>query len=83
MRKKHNNKLVELSGWYGTIAIVSAYGLSSFLIITPHTLIYQLLNLTGAACLILDTIYKKDYQPAVLNIIWSVIALVAIGQIIF
>ena len=83
MRKKHSNKLVELAGWYGTIAIVSAYGFSSFLIITPHSLAYQFLNLSGAVCLILDTVYKKDYQPAVLNIIWSVIAIVAIGQIIF
>jgi len=76
-------QLIELFGWYGTIAIVSAYGLSSFLIITPHSIIYQILNLTGALCLILDTFYKKDYQPAVLNIIWSVIAIIAIIKITF
>jgi len=81
--KKKRQPLIEILGWYGTIAIVGAYGLSSFLLIKPDSLAYQFLNLTGALGLLVDTFYKKDVQPAVLNIIWSVIAVIAIVQIIF
>jgi hypothetical protein len=83
MRKKHNNKLVELLGWYGTVAIIGAYALLSFAIIKQDSLLYQVLNLTGAVGILIETYTKKDFQPAVLNIIWSIIALIAIFQILF
>ena len=76
-------QLIELFGWYGTIAIVGAYALSSFLIIKPDSLIYQLLNLTGALGIVGVSFFKKAYQPGVLNIIWSIIALIASINIIF
>jgi len=72
----------EIIGWYGTIAIVLAYALSSFGILNPDNLIYQLLNATGALGIVLISLRKKAYQPGVLNIIWTVIALIAIIKII-
>ena len=83
MKKQKKRLLIEIFGWYGTVAIVGAYALSSFSIIKPDNLIYQLLNLTGALGIIADTFYKKDYQPGVLNVIWSIIALIAIISIVF
>ena len=83
MKKKMHRQLIEVFGWYGTVAIVGAYALLSFAFIKQDNLIYQGLNLTGALGILTDTYFKKDYQPAVLNIIWSVIALIAIIQIIF
>ena len=79
MRKQ----IVETFGWYGTAAIIGAYALSSFSIIKPDSLIYQILNLTGALGIVTDTWFKKDYQPAVLNIVWSIIAAIAILNILF
>ena len=73
-----NKKLIELFGWYGTCAIVLAYVLVSFSVIPAESLQYQLLNLTGALGIAAVSFYKKTYQPGVLNIIWFVVALIAI-----
>lgn len=70
--------IIEIAGWYGTVAIVAAYALVSFNIIKSASLLYQLLNLTGSIGIIAVALDKKVYQPAVLNTIWAVIAIVAI-----
>ncbi|OGK13517.1 hypothetical protein A3A93_00310 [Candidatus Roizmanbacteria bacterium RIFCSPLOWO2_01_FULL_38_12] len=75
-------RVIEIIGWYGTIAIVGAYALVSFSFIQSNSILYQLLNLTGAIGIALISLYKKAYQPGVLNIIWTIIALVAIIKII-
>ncbi len=74
--------LVEIVGWYGTVAIVLAYALSSFSILKPTGLIYQFLNLSGALGIVVISFRKKAYQPGVLNVIWSMIAFVAIIKLI-
>lgn len=71
----------EAFGWYGTIAILSAYALLSFGFI-PTGLIYQVLNGTGALGIVYISFKKKNYQPGVLNIAWAVIAAIAIVQIL-
>ncbi len=70
--------LVELFGWYGVVAILLAYALVSFSYIQTSSLLYQLLNITGALGIVVDAWYAKNYQPVVLNLIWATIALVAI-----
>ena len=77
-----SKSISEIIGWYGTVAIIGAYALSSFGILTPDNLIYQLLNLTGAIGIVVISLRKKVYQPAALNIIWTIIALIAIIQIL-
>ena len=83
MNKKVNKKVIEeILGWYGTVAIVLAYALSSFEVIAPTDLIYQSLNGTGAVGIMWISFKKKAYQPGVLNAIWAVIAVVAIIKIL-
>ena len=74
-------KIVEVAGWYGTIAIVLAYMLLSFSVLRSTDLAYQVLNVTGALGIVLDSFYKRDYQPAVLNIIWVFIGFFALLRI--
>lgn len=74
--------LYEIVGWYGTVAIVGAYALVSFKVLGADSTIYQLLNLTGALGIVLISLLKKAYQPAVLNIIWTVIAAVALVRMV-
>jgi hypothetical protein len=69
-------------GWYGVVATILAYVFVSFLILPPTSLWYQLLNLTGALGVTIETYYQKDYQPFWLNLIWAVIALAAIINLI-
>ena len=74
---------IEIFGWYGTVAIVVAYALVSFSIIEPSNIWYQILNGTGALGIVAVSFHKKTYQPGILNLIWAVIALIAIFSIIF
>lgn len=71
-------KIIELFGWYGTVAILGAYALLSFGVIEAGSATYQLLNLTGVLGIIAVSIPKKNYQPVVLNLVWAVIAVIAL-----
>ncbi len=77
-----NKKLIEIFGWYGTCAIVIAYILVSFSVISSSSFQYQILNLTGALGIAAISFYRRTYQPAVLNLIWFVVALIAIINIL-
>jgi len=71
-------RLIEVYGWYGMAAIVLAYALASFSVIEATGLAFQVLNGTGALGIVFVSFYKKAYQPGVLNILWTLIAIVAI-----
>lgn len=75
--------LFEIFGWYGTAAIILAYALVSFDVLQPTSLSFQLLNASGALGIVVVSLSKKAYQPGVLNILWIVIALVAIARMLF
>ena len=76
-------KFIELFGWYGMVAIVLAYTFVSFYVLQPTSIIYQLLNATGALGIVMVSFYKRAYQPGILNVIWTVIAVIAILKIMF
>jgi fluoride ion exporter CrcB/FEX len=85
MHKKQSNKLqllFNLAGWYGAMATLSAYMLISFEVLKPIDLTYQFLNLSGAIGLGLICYYKRTYQPLFVNIVWGVIAILAIANIV-
>lgn len=75
-------QLISIVGWYGVLAILAAYILVTNDILSAKSLPYQLLNLTGAVGIAVVAASRKDKQPVVLNIIWAIIAAVAIVQII-
>lgn len=71
-------RVTEFFGWYGVVAIVSAYALTNFEIVAVQSLTYQLLNATGAIGIMVDAWQDKNFQPVVLNVLWLVIAVVSI-----
>jgi len=73
--------LAEIAGWYGTIAILTAYALVSFHVISGDSLVFQLLNATGALGIIAIALYKKLIQSIVLNVVWVIVAIIAIINI--
>ena len=77
------NTLTEIAGWYGVVAIVSAYALSSLGFLAVQDTTYQVLNRTGAIGVVLDALDDKNYQPAVLNIIWAIVAVLALIGVSF
>lgn len=68
----------EIAGWYGTLAILGAYALSSFGVLANTSLVYQLLNFTGALGVAVVCWRKRTWQAFWLEAVWAVIALVAL-----
>ena len=73
--------LAELLGWYGAIAIIGAYYLNSTGRLSAQSRLYQLLNITGALGIVIVSFAKSAWQPAALNCIWALIALVSLLQL--
>lgn len=72
--------LIEIVGWIGSIEVLIAYGLNSYQKMRSDSLGFYLLNLTGGICLVIYTLYKEAFASAFVNIIWVVIALIAIAK---
>ncbi|MBK8095943.1 MAG: hypothetical protein IPK26_02490 [Planctomycetes bacterium] len=68
----------EIAGWYGTLAILGAYALSSFGVLGTDDVAYQVLNLTGALGVAWVCWRKRTWQAFWLEAIWSTIAVVAL-----
>jgi hypothetical protein len=69
-----------LVGWYGMTVILAAYALVSFGVLKADSLVYQVLNLTGALGIAVISMKKKALQPAILNMVWAVVALLALSS---
>lgn len=74
--------LVQIIGWLGMLLILAAYFFVSFDLLLPDSIWYQGMNIVGSAGIIAVAFTKKDWQPMVLNIVWILIAIVAILRII-
>jgi len=68
-------------GWAGALAILTAYGGSSFGLISSADASYQGLNLFGALGVVVSSLPRKAYQATALNAVWSAIAFVALFRL--
>jgi hypothetical protein len=73
----------EAAGWYGAAAVIAGYCLVSFNLLPPDDLFYQTLNFSGAVGIVIVSFKNKTYQPGVLNLIWALIAVIAMARILF
>jgi len=71
---------IEIVGWYGTVTILTAYVLLNFGYLQPTDVLYPFLNAIGALGLILVSLYKRTYQPGILNVIWIAVAIITLLQ---
>jgi len=72
---------IEILGWIGAVEVIIAYALNSNGKMKSDSVIFQLLNLTGAIFLIVNTWYNAAYPSMVINIIWTGIAVAALIRI--
>lgn len=70
--------VVELVGWTGSICILLAYGLNSYQKIHSSSRAFSLLNLAGGTLLIVYSIYKDAFANTFINLVWVVIAIIAL-----
>ena len=74
---------IDIIGWIGSFEVIIAYFLISAHRIDANNIYYQILNGTGAAFLVINTIYYGAYPSTFINIVWLLIAGVAIIKMIF
>jgi hypothetical protein len=69
---------INLIGWIGSAAVLLAYALVSSKRVQGDSVAYQVLNLFGSVCLLINTIYWGAYPSSFVNIVWTGIALFAL-----
>ena len=72
---------VEVAGWAGASLILGAYLLLSMGKVTGQSLLYQGMNIVGAAGFIVNGWWHGAVPSAVLNVIWMIIGGVALWRI--
>ena len=83
MKNKQIKEFVtESIGWIGVLLILCAYGLLTFEVVMSDSLWFHGLNLIGGVGIIIDAAADRNWQPAVLNVMWIVIAVYAISRIV-
>lgn len=84
-RVKHlkRNRLAEVLGWIGTIGILSSYGLLSFGIISGNSKLYYILSGIGAFGLAIVTYRHRAYQSFVVNVTFTILAIIALIRICY
>lgn len=70
--------LADMLGWVGSVEILIAFGLNSFQKMKSDSLLFQLLNLSGASFLIVNSIAHGAYPFTFINSVWVVISLFAL-----
>ena len=68
----------ELIGWIGAFLYIAAYFLLSIKKLTADNLSYQLMNIFGGLCLIINSFHQHDNPSIVTNAVWASIGLFAI-----
>lgn len=72
---------IEAIGWIGAVEVIIAYAFNSSGRMKSDSVAFQVLNLTGAIFLIVNTWYNESYPSMVINIIWTGIAVAALVRI--
>ncbi len=75
--------LVAIVGWLGVIFYIMAYLLLSIGKLTAGNPRFHLLNVLGAIGLITDSAYHRDSPNLVVNLVWLLIGIFAIGKQLF
>lgn len=73
---------IDIVGWIGSAAVVSAYALISLNKLNSRSRVYQVLNLVGSVGLVVNTAYYRAYPSTFVNIVWLVIAAFALVRIV-
>jgi hypothetical protein len=70
---------IDLAGWVGVVALLSAYALVSTRKLAGDAITFQILNLVGGALLIVNAFYYGAMPSVVVNVVWIGIAVWTIG----
>ena len=68
----------EIIGWTGALLFIVAYFLLSIRKLKADKLPYQLLNILGGICLVINSFHMHDYPSVFTNLVWAGIGVFAI-----
>jgi hypothetical protein len=71
---------IEVVGWAGALLILAAYALVSARRVAPDSVLYQGLNIFGAAGFVVNGIAHGAMPSAILNVVWIGIGLFALSR---
>ncbi|WP_343518381.1 hypothetical protein [Sphingomonas sp.] len=74
---------VDIVGWAGAVLVLAAYGLVSTKRLDGDSVIYQLLNVAGAAGMLVNTYVRGALPSAALNVIWIGVGIYVLARIAF
>jgi cell division protein FtsW (lipid II flippase) len=72
------NIIIEIIGWIGTAFILLAYFLLTNKKLSGESKTYHSMNLVGGVAIVINAVVNGAYPPAVLNVVWSLIAIYGI-----
>lgn len=75
------NILIDVVGWVGSLAVVSAYALLAGHRLDSKSRLYHLLNLVGGVTLVVNTVYYGAFPSTFVNLVWAVIAVTALARV--
>jgi hypothetical protein len=73
---------VEIAGWAGAVLILLAYLLLSAGRLTGQSLLYQGMNVVGAAGFVINGWWHQALPSAALNVLWLLIGAIASWRIL-
>ena len=65
-------------GWIGALLYIIAYFLISIKKLQADQVIFQLLNILGGVCLVVNSLHQSDYPSVFTNGVWASIGIFAI-----
>jgi hypothetical protein len=74
--------IFEIIGWLGAVLFISAYFLLSIDKLKSNKIPYQLMNILGGLCLVINSYNLSDAPNFILNLIWICIGFMAVFNII-
>ncbi len=69
-------------GWIGAFLLLLAYGMVSFKKVEADSFLYQGLNIAASVLLAINTIYHGAFPSSFVNIVWTIIAVLAVLTVI-
>jgi hypothetical protein len=75
--------LYTIVGWIGALIFILAYMLLSLHILSAKKKLYHILNAIGGICLIINALHLKDFPNLVVNAVWAIIAISAMGNLYY
>lgn len=68
------NPVIDILGWLGAAAVLTAYGMVSSSRVAGTARSYQTLNAAGSILLAVNTYYYRAYPSTFVNLLWLAIA---------